>query len=605
MICNFLKILFIVFFFTSSLLIKAQNLKNELNRFNECIQNESYKEYLSADSFGIETNTELLDFFEKRYLSANRFISRSKLYIDSNLVNLGLEEIHYLESLNSLPSASKYWNFEFHSFYLLRNLLTAYNLERDTIYLKYGFELIQNWHSIFTSDIELPRYAWSDHSSANRLLYLILFREISKNILSPKEDLFILSAIKLHTKINAIPSFFRKNHNHGVFQAYSFYVSSKLYKGLFPDKYHELAIQRILTMLNYNFDSLGVHIENSPSYQIAIATKFLEMHKSMKILNDTIPEITLKLERACLYLANIIKPDSNLPLMGDTYNVDITHLLRNKLWFDFDNFKHIKFALTKGKKGEPLSERLFIYENAGYVIITNKWLEPKHNKAFFLMIKSGYLSMGHRHDDDLSFVLWAYGEDWFIDGGMLNYNEKSRERRYLRSTYAHNMPTIYKALSQRRKKGIMPKIISVYESDSNINSKHFSKVFPEYNMFRTYSINKCFKRLSIQDSVISEKDKRNLYLLRYHVPNDKKIKHEKEKQLIIIKGRKYKLILKYENETSVKIINSDLENENGGIRSVYRDEIEPCYTIEISKEEKDFIHYSDIIFKKRFFRVLF
>src|SRR5690606_34093799 len=77
---------------------------------------------------------------------------------------------------------------------------------------------------------------------------------------------------------------------------------------------------------------------------------------------------------------------------------------------------------------------------SGYAIYRSSW-GPGANQTHVIM-KSGFLSKYHRQDDDLNILIYAYGEDWLIDSGLYNHNQKDPIRIYMRSIKAHNVPYI-------------------------------------------------------------------------------------------------------------------------------------------------------------------
>ena len=64
------------------------------------------------------------------------------------------------------------------------------------------------------------------------------------------------------------------------------------------------------------------------------------------------------------------------------------------------------------------------------------------NETVYLVLKSGFLSRVHRHEDDLSIILYGHGEDWLIDSGLYRYQEDDPLRRDMRSAPAHNIAIV-------------------------------------------------------------------------------------------------------------------------------------------------------------------
>ncbi|PRN05731.1 hypothetical protein A0O30_06710 [Pseudomonas sp. LLC-1] len=138
-------------------------------------------------------------------------------------------------------------------------------------------------------------------------------------------------------------------------------------------------------------------------------------------------------DKANKFLAAITLPNGILPIIGDTR------------WDD-------------QSEPEPLRSEVIIhdYSKSGYLVAKGK---DRSEKEFCLIFKCCHDSNYHRHDDDLSIVLYYNGSIIFGDGGLYNHNEKDAKRIFIRSPLAHSTPTLpLKAQRDKNKLNAMPSL---------------------------------------------------------------------------------------------------------------------------------------------------
>lgn len=172
-----------------------------------------------------------------------------------------------------------------------------------------------------------------------------------------------------------------------------------------------------------------------------------------------------KLEKMCVFIMDIVKPDGLSPLIGDADDgrflpfsgycqgtgKDFRHVLAAAGgYFDRDDFKslsghcsgpsgHCRDAFwISGKTCEVRSvmqkSLSRAYKDGGYYIL--------RNERVFCLIRCGPLSCrgagGHSHNDQLSFELFVDGSDFFVDPGTCVYTADYSRRNLFRSTSVHN-----------------------------------------------------------------------------------------------------------------------------------------------------------------------
>ena len=80
------------------------------------------------------------------------------------------------------------------------------------------------------------------------------------------------------------------------------------------------------------------------------------------------------------------------------------------------------------------------YTKSGYAIIRSLPNTPR-DKASMLFIKGPGKVTGHKHADELGFVLMEPGRKIFVDSGQYGYNH-DEARRYVVSVRAHSVPSL-------------------------------------------------------------------------------------------------------------------------------------------------------------------
>src|SRR5678810_1461646 len=121
-------------------------------------------------------------------------------------------------------------------------------------------------------------------------------------------------------------------------------------------------------------------------------------------------------------------------MLGDTQD---TEALGWKEWLnsyaDVDGFSNLVYSLTAGARGVQPTQTDRVFKKSGYAIFRDEWKQgDSFKQTVYLALKAGFLSANHRHQDDLSILLYGYGEDWLIDSGLYRYQENDPIRLYVK-----------------------------------------------------------------------------------------------------------------------------------------------------------------------------
>jgi hypothetical protein len=487
------------------------------------------------------------------------------------------------------PFKNRSWQWQYQQFIFYTHLIAAYENTKDIKYLEKLIEIIKSWYLLSFTDKYPSELTWSDHTTALRLRSMIYIWEYLKT----KQDIvgyeifeILLNLIETHCNILSSDTFYNKHNNHGFDQSLFLYWTSVL----FPEfenaqQWHDIGYDRLIDEIGVAFTSEGVHVENSPSYligmlqRIYIAAEILHNYEGKNIVN-----IDVIINNALKVLAYLLHPDGTLPMLGDTdHGTKVYQLGQLK---KFSNYNLFQYVYSKGKKGSIKNFPVdVVFEESGYAVFRDSWHSyENYDHTVHCVFKCSFLSTFHRHDDDLNFILQAYGEEWFVDGGIYKYDEKDPYRMYLRSAKAHNIPIIEKACVSRSinfDANKQSKIIdySLGGNVSWIKAKSF--------MYEGYCVERKIEyirpnKFIIFDKINADTGEKKEYKLMFHIPMDKKIViNDGDNTIKIIGKNTYKLYMSFEGECNFdfEILSGKKDGEVIGWQSKIFGKIEPIQTL--------------------------
>ncbi|WP_347456688.1 heparinase II/III family protein [Acinetobacter thermotolerans] len=357
------------------------------------------------------------------------------------------EKVENLYSLD--PFSNRTWRWHLHQLTHVHYLI-AYCYHEAINKKDVGeaiFNYIEAWSKYKNSEnSEQDHMVWHDHATALRLKNLVIAYSFLNKIelisFGEKKYELLVGLINEHINILRNESFYSKHTNHGFDQSLFLYHAVLEFENLLPslNEVKKLAEKRILEEVEYAFCSDGGHKENSPAYLnfgIKQCLMVIEIAKNYnQNLDAELKRINEVLEKATKVLTYTVKPDGYLPLIGDTSTYKVVDLFRG---VKNSNYHQFKYAISEGLKGvKPLANSL-ILEETGYAFYRSHWNVENFRDAVHLVFKASYHSDYHRHDDDLSLTLYAYGQDWLIDGGIYKYQKENLNRCYIRSHLSHNL----------------------------------------------------------------------------------------------------------------------------------------------------------------------
>lgn len=379
-------------------------------------------------------------------------------------------------------------------------------------------------------------FAWHDHGTALRaeqialLLHYIETRGLWDAV---AEDATVAATLAraciYHAELLAGESFFSRHTNHGLEQARVLLLISLAVRPAWPEdagRWVDIATQRLIGELRHAFTDEGVHVENSPAYHVFVFKVVLGIVASF---SDAGLEALVAWQcdigpQALEFLFRVVRPDLTLPIIGDTEAIPVTDSF-GPAFAGSTAYEQFQFVQSAGKRGKRPGSLHKVYPQSGYAIFRGDWATgPEFDKAFHMVFKAGAISRYHRQQDDGHLVVACDGEDWLIDSGMYNYDQKSPVRQYMRSRHGHNVWVLNRAVVEGRE--IPPREswrILAFREDGPLPFVHAeSLAYAGVRISRRISVfrRRCFRVddvLSADDGLPFEAE------VLWHLPADKEI----------------------------------------------------------------------------------
>jgi hypothetical protein len=498
------------------------------------------------ESFSVKKNDLIkIDFskiddsvFVQDEIAKSNFLSGRGELVLNNIFQYGNfdpKEILGELSWDENPYGDPTWEWLHHQLTSIEYLIASYLNSKETRHIEKAVYLLRSWSESNSGTREFTsKLAWNDHSSAYRLKNLIILSwvMVKNNQLKPEDIKFVFDILFLHIKVLAEDDFYSEHTNHGLDQSYFLYQATKyLEKFIEFGDIHNLALKRLISEIKFMFSDDGVHVENSPSYHIWITKKMLEIAKLIEFSEKDAIDSAIK--KALNFIKHILKPDLTHPMIGDSqkFKIDLSYIY--KQYIDSE----LEYVLSGGLSGSKPKEKYGLFLNGGYIILRNAWIQAGDEKNLVhFVFKNSHKSDYHRQDDDLNFVLYAYGEDFLVDAGRFGYLETSKNRIFARSALAHNVPYIQNHLPIRHKNILkFDPIIRVDEYSDNV-IKFYSESY-SYNGFtlaRSVKFNPPHS-FEFLDEISSSLNENFNWYSNFIIPYDKDINYDKG--IVKVEGR--------------------------------------------------------------------
>lgn len=315
-------------------------------------------------------------------------------------------------------------------------LCNAYEETGDPVYLEKAKAMVSDW--IENHDPNNPEM-WYVQRTSSRMLNFTYLLEMLKIEGDDDEEFYqsVVNTFPDHAEVLMDDDGYRWS-NHGIMQDRALIQMALLH----PDvEGSEEWLQKGLSRLNQRLDSdkyissEGVNKEHAPNYHYLVLLMLYETQQLLEYHGHTLDHLD-KLEQMKEHLAYVLKPEGKYPIISDSTN-DVHMDVED----DFEN-EYLKYVLTQGEEGEKPEQVSMVYEDAGVAIFRDEWKTGNNFKdSTYFYFHAGFHNMTHKHADDLSFVLYALGEDIFVNSGKYSYKDPGM-RDYFISSLSKNTVSV-------------------------------------------------------------------------------------------------------------------------------------------------------------------
>jgi len=345
----------------------------------------------------------------------------------------------------------------------------AFFITKDEIYSEKFYNLISDWIKKNPPNWGIN---WIDflevtHRVVNWIFALSFFKD-SKYL---TELHFKKIAKSLYQQIFFIKLNNNKHtYNHTIGEQFIVFLFSSIFKTIKPiNKWYKKSKKILMRQIKRQIQEDGVNIEQSTHYHRMVLEIFILF---IKTKYDLIPPDKINIiERMFEFLKFIIKPDTKIPLIGDSddahfipliffngvKNINLGLLNLGAALFNRSDFKLycnddirllvlLLMGITKYNEFEklvfePVKKNFKYFHKSGYLIGKSNW-SNRANFLFFDMGQFGPKKSSHDHSDISNIIYSFRGKPILIDSGTYMYNISSNKRNLFRSSKAHNILSI-------------------------------------------------------------------------------------------------------------------------------------------------------------------
>lgn len=323
------------------------------------------------------------------------------------------------------PFDDRSWQHHLHAWRPMEYWLHKYREDGDAARLLVPTKIALDWHRFHLEEGRVSAFQWHDHSTgirASRLAFLLDVVLAGDVQVSEADRARLMALADLHIEKLSDPAFLSPA-NHGLFQLVGLDALCSVVgwrdacRGARPYARAEFA-----GLVKSWYSDEGVHLENSPTYH-GWVTRRIRMLGAVERFEQ--PDVVDILERADAVSPWLTLPDGRWVPVGDSYGTgpQLTGPVESE-------------CLPDGAGCWAVRD----FTRSGYALIRSL-PETDVGESSMLFVSAMAEARGHKHGDDLSFVLFEGGREVFVDSGRYGYN-LDEARRYVESARAHNVPSL-------------------------------------------------------------------------------------------------------------------------------------------------------------------
>lgn len=404
-------------------------------------------------------------------------------------------------------------------------LCTARGASGDLLEIDNEIRKRVNW--LYVSDMikkSKRGYMWSDTVAAGRVYVFSVFWPLwCATDLSDRDfEEMLLLALRPHVIRMLDSRWYAWDHNHGFISDTCLLIASIVFSEDKASKmWRQVALSRLSNQIAEGVSSEGVYGEHSPSYHAGMCFRYADIatyteHYGFKSDID----VSKIIKEMSLFIAHCALPNAKAPLLGDS-----SRFAGRSTTPGFS--EECVYSLTRGRQGSKPNSTSLVLKNAGYAFLRDRWgNEEDFEDTVYVGFIASVFSRSHKHCDDLSVILYGYGEEWLIDSGPYSYNYEDPLRQYSISPAAHNLVQVdgidymENYPNERTREAPLELIQSHERTDTNETIVAEHTFFPGVRYRRVLRYERP-NRLWVRDELFS--DAPHDYILRWHIAPGKHV----------------------------------------------------------------------------------
>ena len=388
------------------------------------------------DNGNVELTDELIDNAEKAV----------KHYVVSCGIPYDFKGEPVKWTFNPTENQYKEWTWQLSRHNEWTNLARAYRATKNEKYAKACEELFESWFN--TSD-DCP----DDNKGGSSLCWRTIECGIRQGLVWQEVIHTFYNSFSDDTIVDWIKSVYQ----HGVRIITSHYARNWLIMEmnglghiglLYPilkdsKKWYDYAMTMLEKQLDVQIYPDGMHYELATGYAYVVLNNYLRLINCAEIYGRKISEkMYMPLELLLLSYVKMMRPDGLTPNINDGSFSNVKEIVKCFAEF-FPENKEFKWITGEGNEPDYKS---IVFEYAGQAALRTGWGKDD----IYLYFDGGPVGAGHRHEDKLSFILYANGKQILTEGNNYAY-DTSKMREYVLSSMSHNTALV-DGMGQNRRK---------------------------------------------------------------------------------------------------------------------------------------------------------
>lgn len=332
---------------------------------------------------------------------------------------------------------------ELHSWRFINDLVVAHQETGNSEYLRAAESVILDWIEQNPHQAPAHRRAWHEGAVAKRIMVLLNLFNYYKN--AERDSAIglsmLLALVVQHAEYLAGGEHYRPGGNHGIRQDIGLIAAAlALPEARRSKTWMRIGLQRLLEeQVKVGFSREGVWREHSPTYHHYVMQRLDELVTliDQNEFDEDIDFLKKLTEQSRRYMTHVLTPAGRFPPVGDS-DEQQPRISRSV------DCPSVRYVLSGGAEGERPLDLDGLFPDAGEVVFRDTWgdeLRRASDALYINMHAAFHPGFGHRHADDLSFVMFGHGRWWILEAGKYGY-EKDRWRAFIESAQAHNGYTL-------------------------------------------------------------------------------------------------------------------------------------------------------------------